>query len=318
MIGLIFQLLIFAISLVVLASASHFAIKSIESLIALTGLSEASTGFVILAVMTSTPEIIVALFSVLQGTPGISVGDILGSNVFNVGAVLGILGMLGYLKTCCTDLLVELTDILFITSLIPLLLVIFNYPPMRGFLAFTPIIGLVLLGTFSINTYLMVKKRTPMVKVNTSTVARKEGKKRPLAMFVLSFAGVMIAARLVVSSGLNIALLLAAPPILIGAKVVSIGTSLPELTLDLTAVRRGRVQLAIGDIIGSNLTNLTLVLGLVLLTSPFAVNMTIFTEVLPFLLITTIIFWRFLTRGGVSQIGGIILMMIYILFQAVI
>ncbi len=89
MIELIFQLLIFAISLVVLASASHFTIKSIEKLIELTGLSEASTGFVILAVMTSTPEIIVALFSVLQGNPGISVGDIVGSNVIQRGGSSG-------------------------------------------------------------------------------------------------------------------------------------------------------------------------------------------------------------------------------------
>ncbi len=310
MIDLIVQLLIFAISLVVLASTSHFTIKSIEKLIELTGLSEASAGFVILAVMTSTPEITVALFSVLQGSPGISIGDILGSNVFNVGAVLGILGMLGFLKTCCTDLLVELTDILFLTSLIPLLLVIFKVA--------SPIVGVILLGTFLVNIYFMARKRTPMVKTNNSAAVGKASRKTIVAMLILSVAGVMIASRLVVSSGISIALILGAPPILIGAKVVAIGTSLPELTLDLTAVRRGRVQLAIGDIIGSNLTNLTLVLGLVLLTSPFAVNITIFTEILPFLLITTIIFWRFLTRGGVSQVGGIILIMTYILFQAVI
>jgi len=309
MIELIVPLLIFAISLIVLASASHFTIKSIEELIELTGLSEASAGFVILAVMTSTPEIIVAIFSVLQGTPGISIGDILGSNVFNVGVVLGILGMLGYLKTCCTDLLVELTDILFLTSLIPLLLVIFKVA--------SPIVGVILLGIFALSIYFMAKKRTPPVKTNNSGIVRKESKKMVIAMLILSFACVMIAARLVVSSGLNIAEILGAPPILIGAKVVAIGTSLPELTLDLTAVRRGRVQLAIGDIIGSNLTNLTLVLGMVLLTSPFAVDITIFTEILPFLLITTIVFWRFLTRGGVSQVGGIILIMSYILFQAV-
>lgn len=304
------QLLILAISLVILASASHFTIKSIEKLIELTGLSEASAGFVILAVMTSTPEIIVALFSVLQGTPGISVGDIFGSNVFNIGVVLGILGMLGYLKTCCTDLLVELTDILFITSLIPLLLVIFKVA--------SPIIGIILLGAFLISIYFMARKRTPKVKINQSARVRNESGKMVVAILILSFAGVMIAARFVVSSSLNIALILGVPPILIGAKVISIGTSLPELTLDLTAVRRGRVHLAIGDIIGSNLTNLTLVLGLVLLTSPFAVDMTIFTEILPFLLITTIIFWRFLTKGGVSKIGGIVLIMTYILFQAII
>jgi len=318
MIELIFPLLIFATSLVVLASASHFTIKSIEKLIELTGLSEASAGFVILAVMTSTPEIIVALFSVLQGTPGISVGDILGSNIFNVGAVLGILGMLGYLKTCSTDLLLELTDMLFITSLIPLLLVIFNYLPIAGFAQVSPIIGLILLATFSVNTYVMAKKRTPIVRTNESVTVSKGSKTMFATKLILSITGVTVAAYLVVLSAINIADILGAPLILIGAKIVAIGTSLPELTLDLTAVRRGRVQLAIGDIIGSNLTNLTLVLGLVLLTSPFAVNMTIFTELLPFLVITTIIFWRFLTRGGVSQVGGIILIMIYILFQAVI
>jgi len=317
-IELIIQLLTIAISLAVLASASHFAIKSIEKLIALTGLSEASAGFVILAVLTSTPEIIVAIFAVLQGASAISIGDILGSNIFNVGAVLGILGMLGYLGTCCTDLLTELTDILFLTSLIPLLLVIFNYPPLKSFGAASPIIGAILLGTFVINIYLMAKKRTPIVSTNKSRAIGKENTKRILATLILSFTGVILAARFVVSSGLNIALLLGAPPILIGAKVVALGTSLPELTVDFAAVRRGRVQLALGDIIGSNLTNLTLVLGIVLLTSPFAVDMTIFTELLPFLLITTIVFWRFLTRGGVSQVGGIILMMTYILFQAVI
>ena len=309
MIELIIQLLTFAVSLVVLASASHFTIKSIERLIELTGLSEASAGFVILAVMTSTPEIIVALFSILQGNPGISIGDVLGSNVFNVGAVLGILGILGFLKTCCTDLLVELTDILFVISLIPLLLVIFQVA--------SPLVGIILLGSFLISTYFLGKKRTPKVETTKSAV-REGSKKTVVTMLLLSFAGLIIAARLVVSSGLNIALILGAPPILIGAKVVAIGTSLPELTVDLEAVRRGHVQLAIGGIIGSNLTNLTLVLGLVLLASPFAVDMTIFTEILPFLLITTIVFWRFLTRGGVSQVGGIVLIMSYILFQAVI
>ncbi len=227
-----------------------------------------------------------------------------------MGAVLGILGMLGYLKTCCTELLVELTDILFLTSLIPLLLVIFK--------VFSSIVGAILLGTFLINIYFVAKKRTPTVKVNKSTALGEESKKRVVAVLILSFACVFIAARLVVSSGINIAGVLGVPPILIGAKVVSIGTSLPELTLDLAAVRRGRFQLAIGGILGSNLTNLTLVLGLVLLTSPFAVDMTIFIEILPFLLITTIIFWRFLTRGGVSKVGGIILIMTYILFQAVV
>jgi cation:H+ antiporter len=308
---LLVQLLILVGSLVVLAFSSHYAIKAVEKVIELTGLSEMSAGFILLATLTSVPEIIVALFAVLQGEPGISVGDILGSNVFNIGAVLGILGMLGYLKTCCTNLLTELTDILLITSLIPLLLVIFKVA--------SPVVGIILLATFVANTYFMAKKRLPAVESN-GIVAPPERKGMPkvVLMLLVALVGVIVTARLVVSSGITIASLLGAPPILLGAKVIAIGTSLPEFTTDFSAVRRGRVHLAIGGIIGSNLTNLTLVLGLVLLFSPFAVDTTIFTELLPFLLITTVIFWRFLTRGGISKIGGVILLASYLLFQLLI
>jgi cation:H+ antiporter len=305
--ALVFQLLILAVSLVVLAFSSHYTIKAVEKIITITGLSEMSAGFILLATLTSVPEIIVALFSVLQGEPGISVGDILGSNVFNVAAVLGILGIFGYLKTCCTDMLLDLTDILFITSAIPLLLVIFNIS--------SPVVGLLLLVTFVANTYFMAKKRTPAVEVNGSPAAvKKEKISKVVALLAVGLVGVIVSARLVVSSGVEMAVLLGAPPILLGAKVIAIGTSLPEFTTDLEAVRRGRVHLAIGGIIGSNLTNLTLVLGLVLLTSP-SVEITILTELLPFLLITTVIFWRFLTRGGISKFGGILLLATYVLFQ---
>lgn len=314
MIDFVIQVLILAFSLIVLSLGGHFSIRSIERLIELTGLSEASAGFVVLAVMTSTPELTVAIFSVLQGTPGISIGDVLGSNVFNLGVVMGILAVLGFMKTCCTELMVELTDILFLTAFIPLLLVISH---LHIFEISSPIVGVVLLGVFLVNAYLMIKRKTPSVKLNKVEKVEKGNVKKAVAILCLGFAGLLVAARLVVYSGSNIAIFLGVPPILIGAKIVAIGTSLPELTLDLAAVRRGRIQLALGDIIGSNLTNLTLVLGLVLVSSPLAFDMTIFTEILPFHLITTVVFWRFLTKGGVSQSGGMILILIYVLFQAV-
>jgi cation:H+ antiporter len=307
---IVVQLLILVGSLVVLAFSSHYTIKAIEKIIELTGLSEMSAGFILLATLTSVPEIIVALFAVLDGEAGISVGDILGSNVFNIGAVLGLLGIMGYLKTCCTNLLNELTDILFVTSLIPLLLVIFKVS--------TPIIGVILLATFVANTYLMAKKRTPTVDSNgVAAPVEKKSKIPVIIMLVVALAGVAVAARLVVSSGISIAATLGAPPILLGAKIIAIGTSLPELTTDFSAVRRGHVHLAIGGIIGSNLTNLTLVLGIVLLLSPLAVDIAIFNELLPFLLITTVIFWRFLTKGGISKTGGAILLGAYLLFQLI-
>jgi cation:H+ antiporter len=310
-----FQLLILIASIIGLASASHYAIRSVEKIVEITGLSEASAGFIILAVLTSTPEIIVAVFSVIQGNAAVSVGDVLGSNVFNIGVVLGILGVLGYLKICCTDLLVELTDMLSVIVLIPLLLVISQY---QLFEIPSQIIGAILLAAFLVNTYLIAKKRTPPVYANDVKTITKRKKGVVVATLLLSFIVVVISAQFTVNSASNIATALGVPSILVGAKIVAIGTSLPELTLDIAAVRRGRIQLAIGGIIGSNLTNLTLILGLVLLASPFNVDLTVFIEIIPFLMITTVIFWRFIMRGGVSKVAGALLLLTYVLFQILI
>jgi cation:H+ antiporter len=308
----IIQIIILVASLAGLASASHFAIKSIEKIVEITGLSEASAGFIILAVLTSTPEIVVALFSVTQGTPAVSIGDVLGSNVFNIGAVLGLLGILGYIKICCTDLLMELTDMLSVILLIPLLLIISQFKILE---IPSQIIGAMLLLSFIASTYLTARKRTPPVHSNGNSTIKKRKTGIVILTLLGSFAVVVISAQFTVTAASNIAIALGVPAVLVGAKIVAIGTSLPELTLDLTAVRRGRVQLAIGGIIGSNLTNLTLVLGIVLLASPFNVDIAVFIEIIPFLIITTIIFWRFIMRGGVSKFGGLLLLITYLLFQ---
>ena len=325
------QIIILTASLAGLATSSHFAIKSVEDIIELTGLSDVSAGFILLSVLTSAPEIIVAIFALAQGNSGVSIGDILGSNIFNIAAVLGLLGVFGYLKLCCNDLVLELADMLSIIALIPLLLLLNQY---TSYEIPCQLIGLILLLAFFVNTILISRKKTPNARLvcDENKCEIKEAKPpleedcdekkeyklnkiSVIATLFASFAVVVLSAQFTVYSASNIALAFGVPAILVGAKLVAIGTSLPELTLDIAAVRRGRVQLAIGGIIGSNLTNLTLVLGLVLLGSPFQVNMSVLVEILPFLLITSIIFWRFVMRGGISRLEGFILLLIYVAFQ---
>lgn len=329
------QVVILIASLAGLASSSHFAIKSVEDIIEITGLRDVSAGFIILSVLTSAPEIIVAIFAVLQGNSAVSVGDILGSNIFNIGAVLGLLGMFGYLRLCCSDLILELGDMLSITSLIPLFFVVNLF---TVYMVPSQVMGFILLVVFVVNIYLISKKKTPtsrvicdegkecvVVKVKSTPEEDCEKKKidsvkkiTSIVTLFASFTVVVLSAQLTVYSASNIAIAFGIPAIIVGAKLVAIGTSLPELTLDIEAVRRGRVQLAIGGIIGSNLTNLTLVLGLVLLGSPFQADTSIFIEILPFLLITTIFFWRFVSKGGISKIEGVFLLLSYLAFQVLV
>lgn len=242
--------------------------------------------------------------------------------------------MFGYLKLCCSDLVLELSDMLSITTLIPLFLVINLF---TIYMVPSQVIGLILLLVFIVNTYIISKKKTANIKVicegKDCKIERVEPEQKEdceqekikrvkkitvILTLIASFSVVVLSAQLTVYSASNIAIALGIPAIIVGAKLVAIGTSLPELTLDIAAVRRGRVQLAIGGIIGSNLTNLTLVLGLVLLGSPFLADTSIFIEILPFLLITTIVFWRFVSKGGISRIEGVFLLITYIAFQVLV
>jgi len=301
-------------SLAILAKASHLTIVSVEDIIEISGLSEGSAGFVILSVMTSIPEMTIAALAILQGAPGISVGDILGSNMFNIGIVLGVMALIGPLEKVRSDFLVEMVDVLFFSSAIPIFLVI----PFLSVSLQTvrPLIGMILIGVFTFSICIVAKtQRAPLNDMQRAEIRRKS-MKIVLAKAAVGIFVVILAAKFAVWSASNIAAFLGIPPILIGAKIVAIGTSLPELALDVAAVRRGRIHLAIGDVIGSNLSNIALVLGIVLLVSPLTVNLTILTEILPFLLIITLLLWRFLTKGGIPKWGGILLIMVYILFQA--
>lgn len=317
MIELAVQGIILATSLAVLAWASELTIKSIEDIMELTGLSEVSTGFIILSVMTTLPEMTVAAFALYQGAPGISVGDILGSHVFNIAIVIGILAVLGSLKTCRTDLLVELVDILFLAAIIPLLFVISRITVISPSIG-SPIVGIALLGVFVFSIYRMAKKRSPASEDPMEKQTQKKSRKKIMIWIIAGAAIVVLTSRFTVSSASEIAHLLGIAPVLIGARIVAVGTSVPELAFGLAAIKRGRVHLALGDAIGANLTTITLVLGFVLLLSPFTVDIAAFAEILLFVLATNLILWRYLTRGGVSQLGGVILIMIYVLFQAAI
>ena len=317
MIELAIQGVILAISLAVLAWASQSTIKSIEDIMELTGLSEISTGFIILSVMTTLPEMTVAAFAVYQGVPGISLGDILGSHIFNIAMVIGILAVLGSLKTCCTDLLMELVDILFLAAIIPLLFVISRITVISPSIG-SPIVGIALLGFFVFSIYRMAKKRSPASEDPGKTPIQRKSRRKIMIWVIAGAAIVVLTSRFTVSSASEIAHLLGIAPVLIGARIVAVGTSLPELAFGLAAIKRGRVNLALGDAIGANLTTITLVLGFVLLLSPFTVDIAAFAEILLFVLATNLILWRYLTRGGVSQVGGIILIMVYVLFQATI
>jgi cation:H+ antiporter len=104
------------------------------------------------------------------------------------------------------------------------------------------------------------------------------------------------------------------PGVVVGATVVAFGTSVPELATSIEATRQGHLDLAFGNIVGSGFVNLTLILGVTLVSSPFTVNIFAFHDLAIFSLIANVFLWYFMSSGKISRKEGLLLIALYAIF----
>ncbi|TFG09109.1 MAG: hypothetical protein EU539_00295 [Promethearchaeota archaeon] len=323
---IIISIIILIASLAGLILSSQFIINTIEKFMELTKKSETIIGFVILAAISSFAELTVAIFSIIERVPGIAVGDIFGSHLFNICIVIGILSILGFFKNVHEKTLIEMVDVLVLASIIPILLLISEF---RQILANgSIIIGVILISIYFISMYSIGKARIPFLteedklnednKISGNSIINKKEKIKLLVKIFIGGAIVVISGRFTIYSAVIIIEYFELVPIAFGAKIISIGTSLPELVICYLAAKKGKINLALADAIGANLTTSTLILGIVLVFSPFTINLLIFTELILFIIIVNIILWRFLMKGEIPPYIGMVLILIYIVFQAVV
>ena len=296
--------LIFLVSAFILFKSSEWVIKHTLMIAKILGLPTFTIGFILLSVSTSIPELSVAVFSSLAGKPGLSVGDILGSNFVDLTLILSLVCLFGgtiYIKKEENAGLIEL---LFITSL--LTIIIFQI----GGLSITH--GLILIALFGYLSLKLYKSG----KIDKKVFEYAEEKSwKVFVKFIVSISFLLISARLIVYSALQIAELFSLAASFVGATIVAFGTSLPELAVDLRAVKKKEYNLAIGDLFGSATTNMTLGLGILSIMSPEKINLTPLTGILPFLLASILIVWYISSKNEkIVRRDTIILIALYILF----
>jgi cation:H+ antiporter len=148
----------------------------------------------------------------------------------------------------------------------------------------------------------------------TGTGDPERGPGRSILLTVLGAGGIVASAYFLVESASFIALSLGIPLVVIGATVVAFGTSIPELVTSLSATRRGYFDLALGNIIGSCFINITLILGIALVLSPFTVNIGAFGTLILFTVLTNLFFWYFLSNARFSWREGLVFLGIYAIF----
>ncbi|MBM3282362.1 MAG: sodium:calcium antiporter [Candidatus Diapherotrites archaeon] len=297
------EYIIFGAALFVLVQTSRWTIDSSIRLSDHFGISKLAFGFVVVAVFVSLPDLMVGTISALAGKPALGVGGALGSTVANICLVIGVATAFRKVKITRKHVL-DSAEMLLLISLIPLTLLV-NTTAHTGE-------GLILLSVFLFYVFFVMKEKLPAPK---DEIVRQKDVGKISVTFAIGMMGVLISSHYLVDAAIKIAMQLHIDEGIIGLTLVSFGTTLPELIINFTAVRRGEVSLAIGEILGSSVMNLTLVLGSVFAFSKDAIAFSPFILPVVFIVMAnSMLVYYFIKHGGVGRVQGIIFLSMYVLF----
>ena len=306
----------FILGLIILSGGAESLIRGAMRMARLWKVSPIVIGLTIVAFGTSAPEMGVALSAALSGQPDITMGNILGSNIANTGLILGLGALLTPLPVRLRMLRTE----------IPLLIVVsmalwaFATMGHLGRLA-----GLILLITFvayCLALYRHSRKKPYTLQVEfDKSLNRKGSFWLDLVLVIAGLAGLVIGSKSLVWGAENIAVYLGIPELIVGLILTAIGTSLPELATTVAAARKGQTDLILGNVIGSNLSNLCAVLGVTACITPIDINPDLLHRDFPVMVAFSLVLLPVMRIGmKVTRWEGAALLLsysVYVIFLAV-
>ena len=308
---MLYSFLVAGFGLVVLLLSGDFLLRGAISVSNKLGISKLIIGLTVVAFGTSAPELLISIRAVLDGVSGLAIGNVVGSNIANILLVIGLPASVAGLPLVGTEtqkpyLIMIASSILFIS------VSFFGVINLTSglFLFF----GFVFVFTYTVVT---ASKKTLTPSMNIDETRHDPNTKTIIAIFLilLGLVGLPLGTNLFVDSAIAISQGFGVSEALIGLTLVAVGTSLPELATMIVATFRRETDLAIGNIIGSNVFNLLAIMGI----SSFFGNINVPTEFLKFdlwcmlfssLLLAPVVFGWF----GISRVGGVFLILIYAVY----
>ncbi len=300
-------IILLAVGFVALNYGGDFLTDGAVTLATAFHISKAVIGLTIVSMATSMPEMITSLLAV-EASPGLAIGNILGSNIANIGLILGI-----------TALIVPLTvQKRLIRREMPLLIVVsalFIAFAIGGFSRLEGVIMLVIMASYLCFVVRWAKQESRESKELLSENFELQKQHSPIGgvvYVILGSALLAIGADTLVGASVEIAGRLGISDVLVGLTIVAIGTSLPELAASISAARSGHEDICVGNIIGSNLFNILLIGGGVASLIPIPVDSRLFWIEFPAMMLITVIFLWLATRGRrISGREGLFLLVLY-------
>ncbi len=254
---MLFDILFVIAGLVLLVLGGEALVRGASTLAAKVGISPLVIGLVVVSAATSAPELAVTVDAVLQGEPDLAVGNVVGSNIVNILFILG-------LSAIVSPLIIKRQLVRFDIPVMVGISVLLVAVSLDGQISLVD--GILLLAGLAVHTGISVVLGRRESRATSELTEEPAEKPRPLWLaLLLLIAGIgllVLGARLLVDGAVGMATALGISSLVIGLTVVAVGTSLPELATSIIAVRRGERDMAVGNIVGSNIFNIGMVLGL--------------------------------------------------------
>jgi cation:H+ antiporter len=274
-------------------------------------------GLTVVGFGTSAPEILVSTMAALQGNPGIGIGNAVGSNIANIALILGATALIAPL-TVKSDMLRREYPLLLAVSVIAYLLLL------DGDL--DRVDGILLLGGLVVSMLLLIRiglqrrDHDPLAEEMEAELPTDVSLTAALGWFLLGLAVLIVSSRMLVWGSVEVAVAFGVNDLVIGLTIVAVGTSLPELAAAVMSALKNEHDLAIGNVVGSNIWNLLAVLGLPGLLAPGAIPPeAVNRDMLVMLALTLALFvmGRTLqTRGVINRVEGALLLGTFVAYQA--
>lgn len=305
--------LLLALGLILLIKGADWLVDAASDLAAYLKVAPIYVGLTVVAFGTSLPELIVSLFAVLSGRPGISIGNIVGSNIANIGLVIGVAAIICPLIVKRKTIQYEF-PIMIILSFLLVILGNKNYIFNRNEFYFGKFDGLIFIGIFIVFLYYIFQS---IKKQPKKELKEKYKNKNPVwknvIFIVLGMIMLWLGGDLFVKNASEIARLFQISEVIIGLTVVSIGTSLPELFISVAAVLKKRFDIAVGNVVGSNIFNIAWVLGLVSIIKNIAVDAKVLYIDAMVMVSFTLLFLLFAAKNKeIKRSYGALLLVMYI------
>lgn len=303
------SIIFIALGLFLLIKGANFFVDSCSSVAKSLGIPSLIIGLTIVAFGTSAPELAVSVTAAVKGLNDISIGNVVGSNICNILLILGLSGLVG--KITATKKMMS-RDFLFaiFTSIVMLILSVgFFLSGNTGIITRTS--GLILLCFFCIYLYSLVNDA-----VSYSKKKQEKGKFKikDILIIIISLIGIIFGGQLVVDSATDIARMLNVSDNVIALTIVAVGTSLPELVTSVVAAKKGESDIAIGNVVGSNIFNLLFILGLSGVISPITFGIESFIDIIVMLVATIEVYLIIFKDKTIGKKKGIILLLSYLVY----